>query len=78
MLEVIQQEGFEKGFAQGMAEGLLEGQAKILISVLKARFGEIPTTLCKKLMNAKDIEYLKALLKPVATCQSLKEFQEAL
>jgi hypothetical protein len=70
MLEVIQQEG--------IAEGRAEGQVKTLITVLEARFGEIPATLRNKLLKVRSDEQIATLSKLVGTCQSLTEFQKAL
>ena len=63
---------------EGIAIGEAKGQAKSAVMVLESRFGEIPASIQKKLMNLRDASRLGEILKLAATCQSLKEFQKAL
>ncbi len=63
---------------RGMAKGMAEGQIKSVITVLETRFGEIPASLQKKVLNVQDTGRIETLLKLATTCQTLKEFQKAL
>ncbi len=63
---------------KGEAEGLAKGQIKSVMAVLEIRFGDIPATLRKNLMDERDNGRIEALLKQAATCKNLKEFQKKL
>ncbi len=71
-------EGIAEGMAIGMAEGKAEGQAHSVILFLESRFNEVPASIQEKLMAMRDGGRIETLVKLAATCQSLKEFQEAL
>ncbi len=64
----------EKLHQDGMAKGKIES----VITVLETRFGKLPASLQKKLVNLQDGARIEKVLKLAATCQSLKEFQKAL
>ncbi len=63
---------------QGRIEGEQKGKIESVITFLEIRFGEIPGTLQKDLLNVRDDERIEATLKLAATCGSLKEFQNGL
>ncbi len=71
-------EGKAEGRVEGRAEGEVTGQAKSTLTALESRFGEVPASVQKKLMNFRDGERIESLFKLALTCQSLKEFQKAL
>ncbi len=63
---------------EGEQKGKAEGKIESVITFLEIRFGKIPATLRKSLLNVRDNERIEATLKFAATCQSLKEFQKNL
>ncbi len=67
-----------EGEQKGKTEGMAEGQIKSVMTVLEIRFGEIPATLRKVLLDVRDNKRIEATLKLATTCQNLKEFQKAL
>ncbi len=68
----------EKLHRDGMAKGKAEGKIESVMTFLETRFGKLPVSLQKKLMNLQDDAHIEKVLKLAATCQSLKEFQKAL
>ena len=63
---------------EGRNEGEQKGKIDSVMTVLEIRFGEIPASLHTTLLNVRDVSGIEATLKLAATCQSLKEFQDAL
>lgn len=61
---------------EGKKEGKAEGKADGVMTVLKARFGEIPAALGKKLRSLRDPERLDKALELAATCETLAEFKK--
>ncbi len=78
MTATYAQSWIQEGIAIGKKEGVAQGQAQSAVTVLESRFGEVPASVQKKLMNVRDASRLGEMLKLAATCQSLKEFQKAL
>jgi hypothetical protein len=63
---------------EGIAIGEAKGQVKSVVKFLSSRFGEVPASIQKKLMNLNDARRIEEMIELAATCQSLKEFQKAL
>ncbi len=78
MTVTIAQSWIAEGKAEGRAEGEVTGQAKSVIKFLHSRFGEVPTSVQRKIMNLRDTSRIEEMIELAATCQSLKEFQKTL
>lgn len=63
---------------QGKAEGKTEGKAEMIMVILSDRFGQIPTSLEKKITAVRDSARLSDLGKLAASCKALSEFKKAL
>jgi hypothetical protein len=71
-------EGKIEGKVEGKFEGKVEGKAEGIATVLKARFGKIPTGIVKLINSYSDPIVLESWLALAATCKSLEEFADAL
>jgi hypothetical protein len=81
---------FEDKYLEGVADGEIRGiaigevrsegkwKAEGIVTVLKSRFGKVPTRIVKLVGSYSDPIVLESWLGLAATCQSLKEFEEAL
>ncbi|MDR0336288.1 MAG: Rpn family recombination-promoting nuclease/putative transposase [Planctomycetaceae bacterium] len=78
MLTTIFEDKFLEGKAAGKAEGKIEGKTTAIITVLKARFGEVPPSLVELVHSYSDPIVLESWTVLAATCQSLDEFIDAL
>jgi hypothetical protein len=67
-----------EGRIEGKIEGRVEGEAKGIVTVLKARFGKVPTQIVELINSYSDPVVLESWLELAVTCQSLKEFEETL
>ena len=84
--EIWMEEGFEKGRVEGHAEGHAEGRrqealasrAEATLSVLRARFGEVPGEVERGVLGIDDLDALTPLLPLAATAPSIEVFREAL
>jgi hypothetical protein len=71
-------EGEARGIAEGEARGEVRRAAKSIVTVLRSRFGKVSTRIVKLIDSYSDPVALESWLVLAATCQSLKEFEEAL
>jgi hypothetical protein len=71
-------EGVAVGEANGEAKWKARGEAESIVTVLKTRFGKVPTRIVKLIDSYSDPIVLESWLALAVTCQSLKEFEEAL
>ena len=71
------EEGMEKGRKEGREEGR-EAQIKIVRKILRARFGQVPVAISRKVREMSDSVAFQSLAVTAAICASLKEFQENL
>jgi hypothetical protein len=69
---------FEDTYMEGEAKGRTEGKAASIVTVLKARFGKVPTGIVKLINSYSDPIVLESWLELAATCKSLKEFADTL
>jgi len=74
-----------EGKAIGVAEGRAEGKVKeteiarnMVLTVLRARFGKVTKGIEKEIRQISDPIALDSWAAQAATCESLKEFEEAL
>ncbi|MDR2705462.1 MAG: hypothetical protein LBC02_06760 [Planctomycetaceae bacterium] len=65
-------------FEDKYLEGEAKGQAKTIVTVLEARFGEVPKNIVKSINSYSNPNVLESWAKQAATCKSLKEFAAAL
>jgi hypothetical protein len=74
--------GIARGEAIGEARGKAIGEARratqSIATVLKTRFGKVPTRIVKLINSYSDPVALESWLAFAVTCKSLKEFEEAL
>ncbi|MGL4595119.1 MAG: hypothetical protein ACRCUY_10355, partial [Thermoguttaceae bacterium] len=68
----------EEGKAEGEARGKAEGEILSILTVLKARFGQLPQRVIKNVYKISCHNRLTELTVAAATCQSLKEFEDAI
>ena len=59
------QEGWQEGRQEGKQEGLLEGEAKMLSTMLKHRFGDLPEATHNKLMDSSEEQLKKWLINAI-------------
>jgi flagellar biosynthesis/type III secretory pathway protein FliH len=74
-------EGEAKGKAEGKAEGRVketETARNMVLTVLRARFGKVTKGIEKEIHQISDLIALASWAAQAATCESLKEFEEAL
>ena len=69
---------FAKDFAKDLAKGKAECKAESVLTVLRARFNKIPKEIERSIRNISDPIALDSWTAQAATCQSMKEFAEAL
>jgi hypothetical protein len=62
--------------SQQVLEWINEGQAKMLLRVLKARFGAVPAELEAKIRALTDEQQLERWGELAATATSLKQFRQ--
>lgn len=73
-LEKLELKGREEGLVEGEAKGKAEG----IITVLQARFKQVPKEIADRVMATTDLVALESLTITAATCENLDEFQKAL
>jgi hypothetical protein len=78
MITTIFEDKFLEGVAVGEARGEIRRATKSIATVLKSRFGKVPTRIVKLIDSYSDPVTLESWLVLAATCGSLKEFEEAL
>jgi hypothetical protein len=86
MITTIFEDKFLEGVAVGEARGVAvgevkwkaEGKAEGIATVLKTRFGKVPTRIVKLINSYSDPVALESWLAFAVTCKSLNEFEEAL
>jgi hypothetical protein len=82
MITMIFEDKFLEGVAVGETRGIAIGEGKWkaegIVTVLKSRFGKVPTRIVKLVGSYSDPIVLESWLGFAATCKSLKEFEEAL
>ena len=67
-----------KALAQGLTQGLTQGRLESLLTVLTARFGQVPESWQEIVTRIHDSETLDRLLTLAATCTARDEFERAL
>ena len=60
---------------EGIQKGWEEGMEKSILSVLSARFGDIPVNLTDVICHTKNQSRLDKLLKLAATSRTVNEFE---
>ena len=70
--------GIAIGEARGMAMGTAEGGRNTVLTVLRARFQKVPQSVEKAIRSLSDPIALESWAVQAATCQSIKEFAEAI
>ncbi|GJD21977.1 hypothetical protein RIVM261_069330 [Rivularia sp. IAM M-261] len=65
-------------FQDVMLEGSLKNARENILSILKARFGKVPSSFTQKLNKIEDLTVLTELVTCSATVQNISEFQQAL
>ena len=93
MVETIFDKKFAEGWAGGVAEGVTigeargeaRGEAKVLhekaesiLTFLRARFMRVPRAVEQKIRNSKDKIVLDSWTAHAGSCQTMKEFEEAI
>jgi hypothetical protein len=73
----IERMGIEKGLERGLEQGVRQGSCRVLLRILRARFGEAAEALREKLAKL-NVEQLDALTDKAVVAQSLEEFIAAL
>ena len=80
--ELIRSEGKVEGKEEGREEGLEEGAAAFrgtICDLALDLFDEpLPTSMLKQLEKITDLDVLRSLIRRLAKCASLKEFQRLL
>lgn len=72
---VIYQDILDEGMQKGIQKGREEGMEKSILSVLSARFGDIPANLTDVIYHTKNQSRLDKLLKLAATSRTVNEFE---
>ena len=72
------EQGMEQGFTQGHYIGVQQKNKQNIVTVLKARFDEIPPLIERFTDTINDVTVLDTLLIKAATALSMTEFQQAL
>ncbi len=70
--------GLRKGLRKGLQQGLQQGAINTILTVLRARFGEVPERIRQALERVDSLERLEALGAVAATVESLEAFEQAL
>jgi hypothetical protein len=78
MITTIFEDKVAEGIAIGEGKWKAVGKAEGIVTVLKSRFGKVPTRIVKLVDSYSDLIVLESWLGLAATCKSLKEFEEAL
>lgn len=86
MTQQLIQEGVKQGIEQGIEQGVKQGaeqerrkeRRRMIIAVLEARFGKVPSNLKKQVESINDEVVLLSLVIDASTCGSIKDFQEKL
>ncbi len=78
MMGGAREEGLAEGKAEGLEEGRFEGEQLAILTVLKARFGILPSEFTEKVYAVKQGERLIGLTVVAATCASLDDFSKVL
>ena len=65
-------------FQDVMLEGSLKNARENILSILKARFGKVPSSFTQKLNKIEDLTVLTELVTRAATVPNISEFQQAL
>ena len=82
-------EGWTEGVAVGEARGEARGEAKgeamalqiqteMLLTFIRSRFGKVPRAVERKVRNTKDKIVLESWAAHAGSCQTVKEFEEAI
>jgi hypothetical protein len=66
------EQGIEKGIEQGIEQGVKQGEARMLMSLLRLRFGELPDTVQQRIESA-DADTLLHWSERVLTARTLAE-----
>ncbi|MDR1923349.1 MAG: hypothetical protein LBQ66_03150 [Planctomycetaceae bacterium] len=73
--------GKAEGKIEGKIEGKAEGEAEAVVAILSERFKNVPKPIHKKvnaLRERQDAGKLLSLVRTAVTCESIKDFQNAL
>lgn len=70
--------GWLVGFRQGWHEGFIEGLAEAITIMLEAKFGAAAKRLARKVRALQDVERLRAVVRAVATAESLDDVRALL
>jgi hypothetical protein len=76
LLSNMELRGMERGLEQGLEQGTRQTARDSVITVLRVRFGEVPTQLTDTLNNIEDLPLLKQLLERAVNVNSMTEFQQ--
>jgi len=68
-------EGETKGKLEGEIKGKLEGARDVLISMMKARYGEIPSETMAKLKRIRQVEKIEALARQVLATDDIQQLK---
>lgn len=74
--EQLREEGERRGLVKGRVEGLAEGQRKVLLKLLRARFGELPEAAVTR-VNAASVAQLDLWAECVLSAPTLADVLES-
>ena len=69
-------EGYREGFLEGFQQGRLKASRRLVIVLLKAKFGEIPADVCSRVEDMNDEVALTSLAISCSNSQSMEEFMQ--
>ena len=78
MIKTILEEKFDEGIAIGEAKSEVKWKVDTLLKIIRGKFGKIPKETEKAISQMTDPIALDSWAVHAATCQSMKEFAEAL
>ncbi len=65
-------------YEQIREEGVVEGKAKMVLTVLRARFNQVPQEVEETIRKMTDPTALDSWAAHAATCKTLEEFEKAI
>ena len=78
MRVTMTQQLIQEGVKQGIQQGAEQERRRVIIAILEARFGKVPSKLKKQIESINDEVVLLSLVIDASTCSSIKDFQERL